>query len=290
MDGAAAGRRGAASAPDFPFADAAAFAAAPLAAQREALAGLSPARREAWLRILENDPRAGRRALARSLRHQAERQGARERRWRELAGFDRRLAAGRLLAGVDEAGRGPLAGPVTAGAVILPPGYHAPGLDDSKRLTPAARARWAERLRAEALAWAVADVEASDIDHLGIREAVHRAMARALADLGREPDLILFDGREVPYGMAGARAVVGGDRRSLSVAAASVLAKVHRDSLLADYDALWPDYGFARHKGYGSAEHCDALLRLGPCPIHRRSFCGRWLPAAPRPSGTGAAR
>ncbi|MBN2170305.1 MAG: ribonuclease HII [Candidatus Krumholzibacteriota bacterium] len=290
MDGAAVGRRGAVPAPDFPFADAAAFVAAPLAAQREALAGLAADRREEWLRLLENDPRAGRRALARSLRLDARRRRAQEDRWRELADFDRCLAAGRPLAGVDEVGRGPLAGPVTAGAVILPAGYHAPGLDDSKRLTPAARARWAERLRDEALAWAVADVEAAAIDRLGIREAVHRAMARALAGLGREPGLILFDGREVPYAMAGARAVVGGDRRSLSVAAASVLAKVHRDSLLAGYDARWPAYGFARHKGYGSAEHCEALLRLGPCPIHRRSFCGRWLSAAPRPAGTGVAR
>ncbi|MCP4548246.1 MAG: ribonuclease HII [bacterium] len=233
--------------------------------------------REQWLLLLEADPRKGRRQLASSLRKRELRREARLARWRDLSDFDRDAASGLILAGVDEVGRGPLAGPVTAGAVILPPGYSAPGLDDSKKMTAAAREQWAARLRADALGWAVADVAAGEIDRRGIKEAVFQAMADALRALAVTPQIILIDGNEVPRGSRKSRAVIGGDGKSLSIAAASVLAKVHRDGLMREYAEQWPGYGFAGNKGYGSAEHQAALLELGPCPLHRRSFCGRWL-------------
>lgn len=260
--------------------DAAVLAATGLSALRRAFAALAPgdgAALAAWLPLLEADPRRGCRDLASRLRNEEARSARRAARWRELADFDRAAAEGLRLAGVDEVGRGPLAGPVTAGALILPPDYPAPGLDDSKRLSAAAREDWAARLREDAVAWAVADLPASDIDRIGIRRAVFEAMARALRGLAPRAERILIDGAELPPGARISRAVVHGDARSLSIAGASVLAKVHRDALMVAAEERWPGYGFARHKGYGSAAHVDALLALGPCPLHRRSFCGRWL-------------
>lgn len=265
----------------------AAFLAAPLARQAAALSALAPSAQAPWLCLLDADPRHGARALASRLRRAAVQAAAGERRWQALADFDREAAGGCLLAGVDEVGRGPLAGPVTAAALILPPDYHAPGLDDSKRLSPAARERWAERLRADAVAWAVADEPVSMIEARGIREAVFSAMARALRALSPRAERVLIDGRELPPGARISRAVVDGDAKSLAIAGASVLAKVHRDALMREAEREWPGYGFAEHKGYGSPAHIDALLRLGPCPLHRRSFCGRWLDAA---AGAGRSR
>jgi len=253
------------------------FLALDLQSQRRALETLGEASREKWIRLLEEDPRRGRRDLARRLRRKRRRERRKEARWRELADFDHRLAGGALLAGVDEVGRGPLAGPVTAAAVILPGDFHAPGLDDSKRLGPEARERWAERIRTEARAWAVADLSADEVDRLGIREAVFRVMRKAVESLRIRPDRILVDGRELPPGLAAATAVVGGDGRSLAVAAASVVAKVHRDGFMRRADRRYPAYGFAANKGYGSPEHIRILRDEGPCPLHRRSFLGRIL-------------
>ncbi len=272
------------------LADADGFLAASVAAQDRAMALLDPADYEPWLILLEGDPRKGCRQLASRLRNARARAERREARWRELSAFDREAAGGLLLAGVDEVGRGPLAGPVTAGALILPPDFHAPGLDDSKRLAPAAREEWSARLRAGALAWAVADVSAADIDRIGIRKAVFRAMAAALRALSPRAERILIDGAELPPGARISRAVVGGDARSLSIAGASVLAKVHRDAQMVAADARWPGYGFAGHKGYGSAAHVDALLAMGPCPLHRRSFCGRWIEMRGGAAARGSAR
>ncbi len=245
--------------------------------QRDSLEKLDPEDRETWLALLEDDPRKGRRQLARSLRNRQTRERQQEDRWRTLADFDAALSGGKLLAGVDEVGRGPLAGPVTAAAVILPPDFHAPGLDDSKKLTAESREKWDVRIRAEALAFAVADLPADAVDELGIREAVFRVMGRALAELDPAPDLVVVDGREVPPGMPHAKAVIDGDARSLSVAAASVVAKVHRDALMRAADEKHPGYDFAGNKGYGSPSHLSALREKGPCPLHRRSFLGRIL-------------
>ncbi len=191
-----------------------------------------------------------------------------------LARFDReRSRDGALrLAGVDEAGRGCWAGPVVAAAVVLPAGWAPPGLDDSKRLAPAGRETVFAAIRHGALAWGACAVSAADIDRLDILRATLAAMARAVSRLAPVPDLVLVDGLQVPPLPCAAEAVVGGDGRSAAIAAASVVAKVLRDRVMLAWDRRWPQYGFARHKGYGSPEHRAALRRLGPTPLHRRTY------------------
>jgi ribonuclease HII len=176
------------------------------------------------------------------------------------------------IAGLDEVGRGPLFGPVVAAAVILPFGCSLPGLTDSKKLSEKKREHFAAGIRAAAVAWAVAEVDVEMIDRINIRRASLEAMRRAVAQLAVPPDYLLIDGRDTIDWNGPQEAVIGGDGRSLSIAAASVLAKVHRDRLLVELDAVYPGYGLARHKGYGSAEHLEALKQLGPTPLHRKSF------------------
>jgi ribonuclease HII len=176
------------------------------------------------------------------------------------------------VAGVDEAGRGPLAGPVVAAAVILPPDFDPAGIADSKKLSPAAREEAEARIRCEAIAVGVGVVEAEEIDRINILRATHRAMRLAVDALDPAPDCVLVDGLPVPGLHEDCEALVKGDGRCLSIAAASIVAKVFRDRLLCAYDRVYPPYGFARHKGYPAPEHLRALDLHGPCPIHRRSF------------------
>lgn len=178
----------------------------------------------------------------------------------------------RLICGVDEAGRGPLAGPVVAAAVILPPGASLSGLNDSKKLSPRRRERLAAEIRTTALAWAVAEASAAEIDEWNILRATLRAMARAVAGLPVTPDEVRVDGNQAPALAVPVRTIIGGDALEPAIMAASILAKTHRDARLVALDARYPEYGFARHKGYGTAAHLAALARLGPCPEHRRSF------------------
>jgi len=191
-----------------------------------------------------------------------------------LTAFDRdRSRDGELrLAGVDEAGRGCLAGPVTAGAVVLPPGWCPEGLDDSKRLTARRREKLYSQIVEGALAWGAFSVTAGEIDRIDILRASLKAMAGAVAGLGVPPDLVLVDGNRLPDWDLRSEAVVGGDGLSAAVAAASIIAKVTRDRFMIDLESVYPGYGFAGHKGYGSAEHLAALRSLGPCPEHRRTF------------------
>lgn len=191
------------------------------------------------------------------------------------------LAAGCLrIAGVDEAGRGPLAGPVVAAAVILPVGWIADGppaefrdLNDSKQLSEAGRERFFDLLTAwPGLELAVAESDAATIDAVNILQATHRAMNAALRRLEPRPQHALVDGLRVKSLILPQTALVKGDSRSYSIAAASVLAKVTRDRAMAEADRRWPEYGFGRHKGYPTPEHLAALATHGPCPIHRRSF------------------
>ncbi len=180
----------------------------------------------------------------------------------------------RVLAGTDEAGRGPLAGPVVAAACILPAGYMPEGLDDSKKLTEKKREALFEVIRGRAVSYAVASSSPEEIDEINILEASLLAMRRAVAMLVPQPELLLVDGcidRGFPLP---ARAVVSGDALSPSIAAASVLAKVTRDRLCLEMDAKYPQYGFAKHKGYPTKEHKLAVYEYGPCPLHRRSFLG----------------
>lgn len=177
------------------------------------------------------------------------------------------------VVGIDEAGRGPLAGPVVAAAVVLPEDFSSEGLDDSKRLTARRRAEWFGRLTGdEGLRWSAAVVEPAEIDRINILRATHKAMADAVVGLGVEPGACLIDGLPVPDFPWPHEAVVKGDSKSLSIAAASVIAKVTRDRLMEELAEEFPQYGFERHKGYGTKGHLDVLRRHGPCRAHRRSF------------------
>lgn len=182
--------------------------------------------------------------------------------------------AGQRVAGVDEAGRGSLAGPVVAAAVILPSDAALPGLADSKLLTPAARQRLAECIRTQAVACAVAAAEATEIDASDILQATLSAMRRAVSGLLPQPDVVLVDGNMLPVLVQPARAVVHGDRLIPAISAASILAKVTRDAIMDGWAARFPLYGFSQHKGYGTAEHRACIAQYGPCLIHRRSFAG----------------
>jgi ribonuclease HII len=184
-------------------------------------------------------------------------------------------ARGLWVAGVDEVGRGPLAGPVVAAAVILDPAAPIDGLRDSKLLTGRQRRRLAREIRLHALAFAVGRVGPRRIDTVNVLQATWCAMRAALRRLQVPPGLILVDGNlRIPGVTCAQRAIVAGDRRSASVAAASILAKVTRDTFMQHAHRRYPDYGFRQHKGYATAVHLDALARLGPCPLHRRSFHG----------------
>jgi ribonuclease HII len=173
---------------------------------------------------------------------------------------------------VDEAGRGPLAGPVYAAAVILDPGRRIRGLDDSKQLTPEIRLELAVCIRARALAWAVASASVEEIDALNILQATLLAMRRAVAALAVIPDLALIDGMHCPLLPIPTRAIVEGDAKVKAISAASILAKTDRDAEMARLAARYPQYGFDRHKGYATPEHLELLRRFGPCDVYRRSF------------------
>ena len=186
---------------------------------------------------------------------------------------DEQYAAGfRTICGVDEAGRGPLAGPVCAAAVILPPHCAIPGLNDSKKLTDKRRRELFPLICQQALAYGIAFATEQEIDEINILQATFLAMERALVQMKLRPDLALIDGnREKDFGLP-VRTIVKGDSLSASIAAASILAKVTRDRLMEEYDAQYPQYGFAVHKGYGTKRHYEALREFGPSPIHRRTF------------------
>jgi ribonuclease HII len=192
--------------------------------------------------------------------------------------FERRLWARgfRAVAGADEVGRGPLAGPLVAAAVVFPPDVVAEdlrGIDDSKRLTEARREALVPRIRALGAQWAVAEVPAADVDRWNVAQASFEALRRAVQALRPGADFALLDGLPNPrLGFPPQQALVGGDALSLSIAAASILAKVYRDREMVRLEMLYPGYGFARHKGYPTAAHREALRRLGPSPVHRRSF------------------
>lgn len=178
-----------------------------------------------------------------------------------------------LICGVDEAGRGPLAGPVCAAAVILPPDLELEGLNDSKKLSEKRREALYPLICEQALAYGIAFASEQEIDELNILQATFLAMRRAVGQLGLKPGLALVDGnREPDFGDIPVRTIIKGDSRSANIAAASILAKVTRDRFMLEQDAVYPQYGFAVHKGYGTQKHYAALREFGPCPIHRRSF------------------
>jgi ribonuclease HII len=177
-----------------------------------------------------------------------------------------------IVCGVDEAGRGPLAGPVYAAAVILDPARPIEGLRDSKKLTEARREELAPLIRAQALAWAVAECSHEEIDKLNILQATMLAMCRAVQALSMQPTVALIDGNRTPKMLVRCHAIIEGDDKVHAISAASILAKTARDAALVELHALYPQYAFDQHKGYGTALHLARLREHGPCPVHRRSF------------------
>jgi len=236
---------------------------------------------------LEGDRRAGVRALAGKIRKEREREERRKARMQELCALENSLrkAGKAVIAGIDEAGRGPLAGPVVAAAVILPAGTDIPGIDDSKKLSASTRDALFDKITERAEAWGIGMIDNEEIDATNILEATMNAMRAALRTMKKNPDVALVDGNRAPDLPCDARAVVDGDARCRIIAAASIIAKVTRDRLMADLDTVYPDYGFASHKGYGAQSHIDAIRRRGPCDIHRISF--RIVPRV-SPPGTAA--
>jgi len=225
-------------------------------------------------RALREDPRAGAAAILRVIDERRRANRAENLRLTRLTRFERELRAGGYaqVAGVDEAGMSPLAGPVVAGAVVLPAGYRRAGIDDSKKLSAAERAELVVHIKREAIAWAVGVVEPDEIDRINIYRAGLLAMRRAVEALSSSPDYLLIDARSLKELPIPQRGIVRGDAQSISIAAASIVAKTTRDGLMVELDGRFPGYGFARHKGYPVDEHVRALAKLGACPVHRRSF------------------
>jgi len=227
------------------------------------------------LEALEADPRQGAKALARRIRGLKGKNRAEGQRLRHLLRFESELweLGHTHIAGVDEAGRGPLAGPVVAAAAILPKGWKLEGLDDSKKIADEARRdELAEAIKRGAVAWAVGQADSEEIDRLNIRRASLLAMHRAVQGLGIQPDYVLLDAFTIPECTLPQRGIIKGDSLSLSIAAASVLAKTTRDRLMRELDVRYPGYGLAEHKGYPTAEHVQSIREKGVLPIHRRSF------------------
>jgi ribonuclease HII len=223
---------------------------------------------------LREDGGASARAILRAVERRRRENRSEGQRLRSILRYERALWATGIarVAGVDEAGMSPLAGPVAAGAVIFPPGFRLPGVDDSKKLDPKERERLAPLIRETAVAWAVAFVEPDEIDRINIYWAGLLAMRRAIDGLAVHPEHVLVDGRKLRELPIAQQRIYHGDELSLSIAAASILAKTARDARMVELDQLYPGYGFARHKGYPVRAHREALAHNGACEIHRKSF------------------
>ncbi len=227
------------------------------------------------LEALDYDPRDGARELSRKIRLRRYKNRAEGQRLRNLLRYESELWAQgiTIIAGVDEAGMAPLAGPVIAGAVILKKAYKLRGLDDSKKiLDDEKRESLAQQIKVDAICWAVGRAEVEEIDHFNIYHAGLLAMRRAVEGLGVCPEFVLVDARKIPSCPSPQRGIIHGDALSSSIAAASIIAKTTRDALMMELDLQYPGYAFACHKGYPTPQHCDLLKKLGATPIHRRSF------------------
>jgi ribonuclease HII len=227
-----------------------------------------------WLETLAQDPRAGVRKLAHVFENKFSQIQREDERMQAMIEFDQeyRISYGQNVVGVDEAGRGCLAGPVVAAAVILPPDFRNASLNDSKQMTPAVREQVYEQIIERAVAIGVGIISSVDIDRLNILQATYEAMRLAIGKLGVEPDVLINDAVTIPEIEFPQVPVIHGDALSYSIAAASVVAKVSRDRMMKDLSKQYPEYGFDRHVGYGTADHIEALRKHGPCPIHRLTF------------------
>ena len=221
------------------------------------------------------DERAGVQSVIASANKRLEAFEKEKKRSFELLKYEREYSAYSYICGIDEVGRGPLAGPVVAGAVILPKDCDILYINDSKQLSEKKREELYEVIMDKAVATGLGYATPERIDEINILQATYEAMREAINALGVQPDLLLNDAVTIPGLSMKQVPIIKGDAKSVSIAAASIVAKVTRDRYMEEMDAAYPGYGFAGHKGYGTAEHRDAILRLGPCPIHRRSFLTR---------------
>lgn len=220
----------------------------------------------------EGDDRSGVKSLVARAKKQLEALEKERARIYQLTEYERKYADCALICGIDEVGRGPLAGPVVAGAVILPKDCEILYINDSKKLSPEKREELDRIIRAEAVAIGIGEAPPERIDEINILNATYEAMRQAIKLLGVTPDILLNDAVTIPEVSIRQIPIIKGDAKSISIGAASIVAKVYRDNLMVEYDAKYPEYGFASNKGYGAASHIEALKAYGPCPIHRRSF------------------
>ena len=198
-------------------------------------------------------------------------------RLRAMRQYEEQYGGCKFICGIDEAGRGPLAGPVVAGAAILPADCQILYLNDSKKLSEKRREELFAEIREKAVAYGVGLVSPERIDEINILQATYEAMRQAISHLAVTPQILLNDAVTIPQVTIPQVPIIKGDAKSVSIAAASILAKVTRDHMMLEYDKLYPEYGFAKHKGYGTAAHIAALREFGPCPIHRRTFIGNFV-------------
>ena len=230
------------------------------------------AQRAVLYEVYSSDDRAGVKKLVSAYRKKEEALQKERMRLEDMRSFEHKYSTYSLICGIDEAGRGPLAGPVVAGAVILPKDCEILYLNDSKKLSSAKREALYEEIMEKAEAVGVGMASPARIDEINILQATYEAMREAVYNLGVTPELLLNDAVTIPDVSIPQVPIIKGDAKSVSIAAASIIAKVTRDRLMVQYDEILPGYGFARHKGYGSKDHIEAIRRLGPTPIHRQTF------------------
>lgn len=230
------------------------------------------AQRAVLYEVYSSDDRAGVKKLVSAYRKKEEALQKERMRLEDMRSFEHKYSTYSLICGIDEAGRGPLAGPVVAGAVILPKDCEILYLNDSKKLSSAKREALYEEIMEKAEAVGVGMASPARIDEINILQATYEAMREAVDNLGVTPELLLNDAVTIPDVSIPQVPIIKGDAKSVSIAAASIIAKVTRDRLMVQYDEILPGYGFARHKGYGSKDHIEAIRRLGPTPIHRQTF------------------
>ncbi len=239
---------------------------------RAEFAALKPEEIAKYIEVYHNDNRKGVQSILLSARKKMERYHQEAERLEGLLQFEHMHPEAEYICGIDEVGRGPLAGPVVAGAVILPKDCRIMYINDSKKLSPQKRKMLDQEIREKAVAVGIGIVSQDVIDEINILQATYEAMRQAISNLKVQPDLLLNDAVHIPEVDIPQVSIIKGDARSMSIAAASIVAKVFRDHMMEDYDKIYPGYHFASNKGYGSRDHMDAIRELGMCPIHRKTF------------------
>ena len=244
---------------------------------KEELQAASGTEREKLLELYREDTRSGVVSLVKKYDREKELLEKEKQRIEDMKVYENTYSHVGWICGIDEAGRGPLAGPVVAGAVILPEDSKILWLNDSKQLSAKKREELYDVIMEEAISVGVGYASPARIDEINILQATYEAMQHAVEDLDVVPDLLLNDAVTIPLIPIRQVGIIKGDARSLSIAAASIMAKVTRDRMMVEYAELYPEYGFEKNKGYGSAEHREALKKYGPCPIHRSTFIHNWI-------------